>query len=265
MSQLDISENPLLDQAARWGEEDDPEKTVRELFGYRISPDVRKAYYALEESSPRWVVTYGAHSSGKTHTVGAAIFGHYWYARGARLAADGRPRGALMVLLANKQDQIQKTSWKAVREHAHVAAERGHSIVGYERVPPVGVSWRADESRPLHWAIVEQSFRPPAASATRLVQSAEAGLHHPEGVIAWIEEIDLMRASMWNTVRKWGLSTAFGAFNPYVADPAVQAMLDGDEWADIQFSALRLPHVIERDASAIPGCVTHLEIEQAMR
>lgn len=269
LSRLRVHHSPLLEKAAKLGEENDPEKTIRELFGYSITPDAKQGLYALRDAvengagGVHQVLAYGAHSTSKTWTVGGGgVFGHYWYARGARLDANGESRGALLVLLANKIDQVQKTSWKTIREHAELSAKNGHPIIG--DVPPVGVSWRAS-TRPYHWTITAQGFRPPAAAAGRPVQSAEAGLHHAEGVLLWTEEIDLMPESMKNTARKWGLSLQFGAFNPYIQSPEVMAMIDGGEWLPVQFSALRLPNVLNRDAEAVPGLVTHLEIESNMR
>lgn len=269
-------EPEIIQRGRKLAEANDPEKTVREIFGYRITPDVRQAFYALEESDR--VIAYGGHKLSKTHTVGAAVFGHYWFAQGCPLAEDGRPRGQLLVLMANKDDQVIGTSWKSIRAHAEVAARRGWDLPGRLTVPPIAVGWRADEREPLRWGIKSQGFKAPAKSATSPVLSAEAGLHHPEGVIVWAEEINRMPEAMWETVRGWGPSMVFGAFNPYVAEPGIKEKMDSGRWHVVNFSYLRYGPVLERAASIvqgapeweeveakIPGGATHIELEEEMR
>ncbi len=271
----------LLDQARKWAEEDDPEKTITELFGYRITADMRKALYAFVEADR--LIAWGGHSTSKTWGVGGGyIFGHCWYAGGSVLAEDGRPRGGLLVLMAGKLEQIKRTSWETVRRHAEFARRNGHPILG--QALPVDVGWRADAADPLRWSIVSQPYRAKAKASKERALQSEAGLKHDFAIYGWAEEFDTIPEQMVETVRGWDpLRKLFAAFNPQHAGAAIKSRLRSPEWETANFSALRWEPLLERRHEAkgdpcevcglAPGHdvhagaigISHLKLEAEMR
>lgn len=260
--------DPLLDQARKWAEEGDPEKCLRELFGYRLDGDAetRRLVYLLE-TKPK-VLAIGAHDRRKTWIGGAMMFGWHWYVGGSVLGADDKPKGAILALVANKLSQTLKTSWAAIRRHAENAAANAHPIAGWEDAQKLsaprldGSLWRI---HPQLWYIQAESFQAPAAKAGASTVHSGAGLKHPNAIHVWIEEAATLRREMFRTIQGWSfLLRRFGALNPYDAAGEAYDLSESGSWATATSSYLNAPDVLNR-TQTIPGGANHLKIEEEMR
>lgn len=257
----------VISRGRRLAEAGDPEKSLAEIFGYQLTPQSRKLVYALEAGGK--VLAVGCHDASKTFIGGAYMLAWLWFCQGCLIDEEtGEPRGAVLVLVANKADQIATTSWQACQLHGRRAASRGWVLPGFEEAEGMKeVIWRA---RVADWYIRSQTFQAPAARSGALHVAAGAGLKHKYGVIVHIEEADRLPKAMFRTVEGWKPRCTFAAMNPYNAQGAAYDFIQGREWRTVWFSYLpvrvedRHPNIAGREVVIQGGC-DHETLETEMR
>ena len=249
----------VLERGQKWAESKDPLLCLRELYGYRLTRDMRKWVHALYENDQ--ALGIGGHDQGKTFIAGAFCQGWSYYAQGCLPNAEGDDiQGCLLALVANKLEQIKTTSYKALRIHGHRAASRGFEIPGYSRSSDASVLWYQDRER---WYVKAEAFQSSAQKSDDGQVSAAAGLKHPN-IVGWVEEADRAERETWNTMDGWEVvRLLFGTLNPYNSFGEAYALRDKPEWATVHFSYLRHDSVLAR-REIVPGA-GHKKLERQLR
>lgn len=251
----------VIDKGAELWERGDPERALHVICGYRArSADMREVLSLYSPSAPARLLCIGCHDGGKTHYAGALKLIWEWFCGGCVEAADGRPRGAILALMAQKESQLLTTSWKACWTHAEAARHRGWELPGFKQASPLSVSWRAIPHR---WFITPVTYQAPAGSSREPVISSVSGLKHPHAIHVWCEEADKYPASLWRAVEGWKPRTIFGALNPYSASGPAYDYSQGGEWDVVWFNSLRVDQVRERRV-AIDALADHKTLEREM-
>ena len=259
----------VITRGQRLGEHNDPERTLRELFGTKLTRDLEIGLEALHSSTH--CIGYGCHNSGKTAILGGQyLVGERWFVQGCELDAAGNPKGAILALIANKEDQILKTSWQAVKKWGRLAAANGWVLPGWgpEVESAIKVRWTAD---PVNWYMTAQTAQFAARGSGIHQHESGAGLKHDHRrVIAWCEELGKLPPQMFVTIDGWSLGLVVGFMNPYnlrgkAYEIIAKTAQDAAKWTTFGFSYLRHPNVLRRDPDHILGACPHSELEEAMR
>lgn len=230
----------------------DPFAYLRDLFGYRLTPDQETAL-ALFETEDR-VLLPSANNTGKSWLL--AAYALYRFDAVAALPAEDlglEEQGAQILLPGPDHSTIYSTIYSAILEHANRAEQRGFVMPG--RRSENSVLWRV---RP-RWFF--EAFSPDVKIGQE-VSHAASGRHH-RNQLAIIEEGQGVSEPVWSATE--GMCSGDGnkiisAFNPTEPIGPAYKRAKGAGYRVFAMSALRHPNVIARDA-AMPDAISYKVVD----
>lgn len=231
----------------------DPMAYLRDLFGYRLTPDQETAL-ALIEREDR-VLIPSANNTGKSWLL--AAYALYRFDAVASLPAEDlglEEQGAQILLPGPDHSTIYSTIYSAILEHANRAEQRGFLMPG--RRSENSVLWRV---RP-RWFF--EAFSPDVRVGQE-VSHAASGRHH-RNQLAIIEEGQGVPEPVWSATE--GMCSGDGnkiisAFNPTEPLGPAYKRAKGAGYTVFAMSALRHPNVVQRNA-ALPDAISYKVVDQ---
>lgn len=231
----------------------DPFGYLRDILGYRLTPDQETAL-ALIEAEDR-VLVPSANNTGKSWLL--AAYALYRFDAVAALPNDDlalEEQGAQILLPGPDHSTIYSTIYSAILEHAARAEQRGFAMPG--RRSENSVLWRV---RP-RWFF--EAFSPDVRVGQE-VSHAASGRHH-RNQLAIIEEGQGVPEAVWRAAE--GMCSGDGnkivsAFNPTEPIGPAYKRAKGAGYRVFAMSALRHPNVVQRNA-AIPDAISYKVIDQ---
>ncbi|ODS99871.1 MAG: hypothetical protein ABS52_19510 [Gemmatimonadetes bacterium SCN 70-22] len=230
----------------------DPLAYLRDLFGYRLTPDQERAL-ALIEREDR-VLIPSANNVGKSWLL--AAYALYRFDAVASLPAEDlglEEQGAQILLPGPDHSTIYSTIYSAILEHANRAERRGFPMPG-----------RRSENSVL-WRVRPRWFFEPFSPDVRVgqeVSHAASGRHH-RNQLAIIEEGQGVPEPVWSATE--GMCSGDGnkivsAFNPTEPIGPAYKRAKGQGYTVFAMSALRHPNVVRRDAE-LPDAISYKVVD----
>lgn len=250
---IDVPVERVRDPAHRRKYAGDPFAYLRDIFGYRLTPDQDTAL-ALIEAEDR-VLVPSANNTGKSWLL--AAYALYRFDAVAALPNHDlalEEQGAQILLPGPDHSTIFSTIYSAILEHASRAEQRGFTMPG--RRSENSVLWRV---RP-RWFF--EAFSPEQKIGQE-VSHAASGRHH-RNQLAIIEEGQGVPEAVWRAAE--GMCSGDGnkivsAFNPTEPIGPAYKRAKGAGYKVFAMSALRHPNVVQRNA-AIPDAISYKVIDQ---
>jgi hypothetical protein len=233
-----------------------PQKYIRDVLGYKLTPQQEEALELCEQYDR--VLLPSANNAGKTFLLGC--YGIYRFDAFAALKDEDRglnEQGAQILLPGPDHNTVFNTLYNTILEQASRAESRGYEMPGdrSER----SVHWRV---RP-RWHF--EAFSPSFRTGQEVAHSA-SGRHHINQV-ALIEEGQGVVEALWKAVE--GMCSSDGnkiisAFNPTEpAGPAFQRALRGGYFV-YHLSAFDHPNVNGRQVF-IPDAISYKVVDHRVR
>ncbi len=230
----------------------DPFGYLRDIFGYRLTPD-QEAALALFEAHDR-VLLPSANNTGKSWLL--AAYALYRFDAVAALPAEDLgldEQGAQILLPGPDHSTIYSTIYSAILEHANQAERRGFLMPG--RRSENSVLWRV---RP-RWFF--EAFSPDVRVGQE-VSHAASGRHH-RNQLAIVEEGQGVPEPVWAATE--GMCSGDGnkiisAFNPTESLGPAFKRAKGQGYAVFSMSALRHPNVLQRNA-LLPDAISYKVVD----
>lgn len=256
----DPSPDRVRDPAHRRRYAGDPFAYLRDLFGYRLTPDQETALDLFERHDR--VLLPSANNTGKSWLL--AAYALYRFDAVAALPAEDlglEEQGAQLLLPGPDHATIYSTIYSAILEHANIAERRGFVMPG--RRSENSVLWRV---RP-RWFF--EAFSPDVKIGQE-VSHAASGRHH-RNQLAIIEEGQGVSEPVWSATE--GMCSGDGnkiisAFNPTEPIGPAYKRAKGAGYKLFAMSALRHPNVLQRNAAmpdAISFKVVDMRVENECR
>lgn len=247
---------PTRDAAHRRRYAGDPFAYLRDIFGYRLTPDQETALDLVERNDR--VLLPSANNTGKSWLLSA--YAIYRLDAVAALPNEDlalEEQGGLILLPGPDHNTIYATIYSAMLEHATRAESRGFLMPG--RRSENSVLWRV---RP-RWFV--EAFSP-EQKVGQEVSHAASGRHH-RNQIGIIEEGQGVPEAVWRAVE--GMCSGSGnkivsAFNPTEPRGPAYQRAKGAGYRLHAMSALRHPNVVARDA-AIPDAISYTIVDQRVQ
>lgn len=234
----------------------DPWKYIRDILGYRNTPDQERALELIEKHER--VLLPSGNNTGKTHLLGSYAL-YRFDAVGAMPNEEMglEEQGALILLPGPDHLTIFATIFSAILEQARRAEQRGYPMPG-ERSEK-SVLWRV---RP-RWQM--EAFAPQQVVGQEVAASA-SGRHH-RNQIAIIEEGQGVGERIWAAAE--GMCSGSGnkivsAFNPTEPRGAAYKRARGKGWKVLHISAMRHPNVLTRTPT-IPDAIDFKVIDRRVQ
>ena len=121
----------------------DPEKYIRQIFGWILARDQKRALNAWMDN-PRLLLV-GANGTGKSAILHALKLGWGWDATGSILGENGKCMGGILILIAPTGINTNRVYQKHILGLAKRAKERGHLLPGWGTHSTRSPLWIAEE------------------------------------------------------------------------------------------------------------------------
>jgi len=177
-----IPQDAHRERAARLAERGDPERYIRQVFGWKLARDQQRAVTAWLDCKE--LILVGANGTGKSALAFMLAFGWSWDALGSQIQSDKSFLGGIMLLIAPKAQAITKAYQKHILGLGRLARENGHLMPGWGKQSEKSADWQAI---PGHWYI-EGLTASREASGNDEVAHAVLGAHHVNFVVL-VDEI----------------------------------------------------------------------------
>lgn len=254
----------------------DPEKYIRQIFGWTLARDQKRALNAWMNNPMLLLV--GANGTGKSALLHALTLGWGFDATGSTLGEDGKCIGGIVLLIAPTGRATKKVYQKHFLGLGQKAKERGHLMPGWGRQSMRTADWQAVEG---HWYIE-------GITATREAESADEvshyvlGVHH-ENLIILYDEIKAIPRSVVEAGKgrlRGALNKAGASTNPTSNTGLGYVLSQVEHWPTIYSSAvgrmgfgdgeskiepLEAHENVQERREIFPGAVSHLAVEADLR
>lgn len=254
----------------------DPERYIRQIFGWTLARDQKRALNAWMDNPILLLV--GANGSGKSALLHVLTLGWGFDATGSTFGEDGKCIGGIVLLIAPTGRATKKVYQKHFLGLGLKAKERGHLMPGWGRQSMRTADWQAEEG---HWYIE-------GITATREADSADEvshyvlGVHH-ENLIILYDEIKAIPRSVVEAGKgrlRGALNKAGASTNPTSNTGLGYVLSQVEHWPTVYSSAvgrigfgdgesriepLEAHENIQERREVFPGAVSHLAVEADLR
>jgi len=273
---VDIAQDEHRERARKLYETGDPEKYIREIFGWTLARDQKRAVHAWMEH-PRLLLV-GANGTGKSAILHALDLGWAWDATGSTLDVDGKCLGGILLLIAPTGRAIKKVYQKHFLGLGERAKERGHLLPGWGKQSFRTADWQAVEG---HWYIEGITATREAASADE-VSHYVLGVHH-ENLVILYDEVKAVPRSVVEAGKgrlRGALNKAGASTNPTSNTGLGYVLSQVEKWPTVYSSAvgrlgagegesriepLEAHENVQMRKEVFPGAVSHLAVEADLR
>lgn len=275
-----IPQDAHRERAARLAERGDPERYIRQVFGWKLARDQQRAVAAWLDCKE--LILVGANGTGKSALAFMLAFGWSWDAEGSRFQDNGSFVGGILLLIAPKGEAIKEAYQKHILTLGRMARDNGHLMPGWGQQSKKSASWVAIEG---HWYIKGMTASKEAAGQDEVAHSV-LGPHHENFVIVY-DEIKAIAPSIVEAGKGRLVSgpknKAIASTNPTSATGLGHKLSVIDGWRTVYSSAVgRLGYTAaEGEGSGVeelkahenvlarrsifPGAVSHVSVEADLR
>ncbi len=254
----------------------DPERYIRQIFGWTLARDQRRLIQVYLESTQ--LLAVGANATGKSAALAAMVLGWTFDAAGSMLVKeDGRPRGCVILIVAATGDAGLEAYQKHFLELGIRSRDRGHLLPGWGSHSPKSVSWQPMEGR---WYM--RRITAPATAGADEVSHHVLGAHH-SNMVAWLEEVKAISPAVVEALKgrlRGADNRAVGSTNPTSAEGLGYQLSQVSRWPTVYSSAVgRIGHGdgesrveqleahenVQQRREVFPGAVSHVVVEADLR
>lgn len=245
-----------------------PVEYAREILGVELTPQQEQVLkLVILGKSKRYLLKAG-NNLGKTFVLGCALL-YAWDVLSAVREANGKERGAMIILTGPSADTVRDTLYRQVLELRQAATMRGYAIPGKwsgegdsRRGQDTGISVSAKVGP--RWFLTAIT---PSKRVGRGAAHQASGRHHPNLWVFMCEAAGIDEA-VWAAMESMATGSENAVvcdFNPTEPTGPVFRRAQLPTWTVFEMSALDHPNVRERRDVVGGGAISYRAIENRIR